>query len=304
MTRVASGLIVLALLAAEVTPANADPVILTNAVPTLSLYGPGNSTAMNVTYDPVNQQYYGAEGGYNASSSFVWSNTGTLLQNSPINLDTRSINYNANTGQIQDVTFDAVGGQPNTYGLFNVGLAGGFYTGTNTQLLGSVPGLGDDQTMPAYDPAQNVLYARQGFSGTINVVSDATGAQVGMINLAVPGGVTLGYETLGFDSFFDVFVTVNYQVNEALVFNASGAYLGSSQLSGLISPYGEYGMGYTNGQLFVYDYGTSAWDGFQIFQPANATPEPASVSLLMSGVFAIGGLGAVRRRRRSPAEVR
>jgi hypothetical protein len=295
MQRLVAGLTVLALLAFKTTPANADPVILTNAIPTLTLSGPGNSTPMNITYDPVLQQYYGADGGGNSSSGFVWSSNGTLLQNTTFNLDSRAINYNPNTGNIEDVTFAAAGNFSSSYGVFAVGRDGsGLYTGSNTQLLASAPGLSDYQTMPAYDPSQNVLYARQGTSGTINVVSDATGNQVGTINLAVPGGVNLDYETLGFDSFFDVFVTIDSALDQAQVFNASGAYLGSSNLPGLVSPPYEYGMGYANGQLFVYDYSTDSWDGFQIFQPS-ATPEPATATLLGTAFLLLGGLRARRR---------
>jgi len=41
-------------------------------------------------------------------------------------------------------------------------------------------------------------------------------------------------------------------------------------------------------------------EGSVVFTPQVSTPEPASLTLLASGFFAIGGFGLVRRRRSSP----
>jgi hypothetical protein len=51
-------------------------------------------------------------------------------------------------------------------------------------------------------------------------------------------------------------------------------------------------MGYTNGQLFVFDQNTQTYLGFDILQPI---PEPTTFALLVSGLTAI--LVRVRGKR-------
>jgi hypothetical protein len=261
-------------------------------VPTITLSGSGSGdNTGSIAFHPGFNQYYGAHAGNSSFSGHVWDINGNPLQSTVVGTDVRSLNYNPNTGNIEIVSFDAV----DCCGLSTLGLDGsGHMTGSNPVISGALPGLNGTQSMPAYDPLTNHLYSRN-VGGTINVVDRNSGLLVNTINLnlAAAGNPNLQLQTLGFDSFFDVFVTIDLTNTRALVHDINGNYLGASALPVGTPLAASFNMGYANGQLFVTaDGGSFAYHGFRIFAPV---PEPAS-ALLMS-VAGLGLVAKVRRRR-------
>ncbi len=260
-------------------------VILPNALPTISLSGASESNntdnTSSIAYNPVFQQYYGAHIGNPSFNGFVWNSAGTLLQTRPLGTDARAFNYNPNTNSVEIVTYAA----QYSGGLYSTGLDGsGLLTGTNSFVLGPLPGLNSDQTMPAYDPVRNRLYSRNA-GGQINVVDRGNGSLISTINLdlASAGNPSLQQQTLGYDSLRDVFITIdttNAGQLRAIVHSISGSYLGASNLPPALPFSAQYCMGYANGQLFLSQANkTFTYRGFQIF----AVPEPATGLLLLVG---------------------
>lgn len=281
-----------------VASAAGQPTVLPNGQATINLSrGTGfvGTNTMALTHHPGFNQYYGGNGGSGTFSGFVWDASGTLIQTlTPINVDIRGVNYNANTNTIQVVTFNAIaGGAPSA--LMDMGLTGaGLYTGSNTSVLATMPGLSSNQTMPAYDSDTNRFFSRS-TGTTVNIVSGVDGTLVSSVNLdlAPVGNPTLKGNFLGYDSFFDVFVTLENTADpRAFVHNLDGSFIGASQLSGVVSPPANFNSGYTNGQVFVFDSSINSYRGFVIFAPI---PEPGS--LLLGGLALATGAGAVWRRR-------
>ncbi len=257
--------------------ADAAPVILPTAQPTVNLPRTGGTNVpMNVTYHPGLNRYFASAGGFPGVNAYVWNAAGALLQRKiPINVDVRSFNYNANTGNIEAISFNAKNGSTIQYGLLQMGIDGsGLLTGTNTQLVASLPGLIGSQTMPAYDAGRNRLYSRETGS-LINVVNRATGALISTItlNVAAAGSPALQNYTIGYDSASDVLIVVGYATKRAYVFNLNGSYVGSSLLPGNPTIVSGFGTGYTNGMLFVTD-GSAAgtYLGFKILESTNTAP--------------------------------
>jgi hypothetical protein len=297
-------------------PAQAGPItILSTATTTLALpaipFAPDDSNgfiADNVAYNPMFQQYYGGFLGVtNGDSQFMWSSSGTLLQNTrDVNtfFDSRSYYYNPNTGNLESVTYDAKDGSAFFHlGLVTVGLDGsGNVTLKYPNILPSMPGLPDTQSSPAYDPARNRFYAYAG-SGTVNVVSRVDGSLSSTISLdlASAGSPTL-QGGIGYDPTNDVLIVMDNVHNKALVFGITGNYLGASQLPANF-PLSGY-LGYTNGQLFEFDTRGQDWQGFQILQAGGtslpntpAVPEPGTVVLAGFGVAALVVRRIASRRR-------
>lgn len=281
-----------ALLATSSTrPAAAtDPTVLPAAVPTITMNrGSGyfGDTPMGMGYHPGFNQYYGAIGGNPGFSGFVWSAAGNLLQTlTPINVDVRGVNYNPNTNSIEVVTYGAnFGGGP--YGLFAMGLGpSGLYTGSNSQVLTSLPGLASDQTMPAYDAVRNRLYSRS-TNGIVNIVDRATGGFMGMValDLVAPGSPVLLGEALGYDGNFDVFITVDLTNFRALVHRLDGSFIGACTVPPFSPTQDRFNMGYSNGQIFVFDTPSNSWHGYQVLGSGNGPPDCSNAAPSISRLW-------------------
>jgi hypothetical protein len=207
-----------------------------------------------------------------------------MYATTPINVDSRGMFYNPSTGGIEVVPYSAQ--TRASGGLINMGLSNsGILTATNNQqLLASLPGLPDVQSAPAYDPARDRMYAR-GTTNVVNIVSHADGTLQGQITLDMSqaGSAFIPGECLGYDSAYEVFVTVDTLGNRALVHRLDGSYLGACSLPNWTPQQRYWNMGYANGQVFVFDVPTNEWWGYRIFGPSSVTL--ASTSALTYSLF-------------------
>ena len=277
---------------------NAAPLILVNAVPTISLQGAAGGLMGNVAYHPDFDQYYSGQLGSNSLPVQVWDSNGNLLQTAaPTNSPWRGFHFNPNTNNVEFTTFNAVSGNGSTTGLFQMGLnAGGLYTDTNSNLLVSVPGIGDTQPNATYDPLRNRLYTIQN-DNIVNVSSYASGSLITTIALdTVAAGIGINDLTedgIGFDPINDVFVSLHAASSRAMVFDINGSFLGASILPGSLPA--RFNIGYDNGQLFVLQ--GSDYNGFQIFGAA-VVPEPSSIVLFGLGTVGLVLMGRRQRKRK------
>lgn len=279
------------------TAASLMAQFLTTGTPTIDfdMSATSGSTAMNIAWDPVTNQYYGGRGGSSTFSGRVWGSDGTVLQTlTPLNSDLRSFYYNSNTGNIEEVTFNARG--VGTSGFLTVGRdVSGLLTGAYTSIGVSLTGLPTSQVVPAYDAVRNLLYAFDNGS-IVTVVNRATGLATGTVtlDLASAGSPTLMQYSIGYDPLNDALISFTTSGgNRALAFSATtGSFLSSISLPGLTSPVTSYGLGYANDQFFIFDSSINAYRGFSL------VPEPGIPALLGTGLAALAA-GWWRRRRAS-----
>ncbi|HDZ20428.1 hypothetical protein LCGC14_0161890 [marine sediment metagenome] len=260
-------------------PARAVP-ILPNAVPTVVLNGAEPQST--IAYHPGTDKYYASDTGYLLSRGYVWDAAGTLLQTyTPLNIDVRAWNYNANTGNVELIA-------NNPGGLWTVGLGGGgLLNGSNVSTLPAMA----TSLQPAYDVNHDRFYSRNNGSNVfVRSRVDGTFLAPITLDLAAAGSPTLTSFFIGYDEAFDVLITVDHPNSRAMVFALDGSYLGASVLPVIATP-AMYYTGYTNGQLFVTNqdpFGVYGVDGFQIF-----VPEPATLF-----VMAAAGLPLLLKRKR------
>ncbi len=277
--------------------ADQDPVVLPNAVHTIDL-NVGSAlpaTPMGVAFYPgFGGRYYATLGGNPSYVAYVFNAAGTNLQVQSLNIDCRGIGYNWNTGNLEVTAFSANSGG----GLFSIGLtATGLYSGTNTNVLGTLSGLPDAQSMPATDAKRNRLYARGQVSPfDVNIVNRATGALISTVHLdttglglaaVAPAGPTgCQGSAIGFDSTYSCIISIDPTRPRVLVHRLDGSFVGASMLPA-IAVNGTYGMGYANGQVFIANNGGTGWFGYRIFNPPNATSSTASSA---ANTFALVGV--------------
>jgi hypothetical protein len=290
-------------LALAVTSARAarDPIVLPTAVHTLDLsigHFPTDAPMEVAWYPGFGGRYYATLGGLTSDSAYVFNAAGAVVQRiSPIGVDCRSIAWNWNTNKLEVVAFNAKGGG----GLWQMCLSPtGNFTGTNSNVLGTLSGLADAQTMPAYDSKRNRLYSRSG-SFTVNVVDRAAGSLIGTIQLdttglglqtVAPGGApSLSGQPIGFDSTYDCLITLDTTRPRFLVHRLDGSFVGASAIpaSPAYSPDNTYGLGYANGQVFAFDDNTGKqWNGYRIFNPPNASSASVSTGANTYALIACG----------------
>lgn len=217
---------------------------------------------MNVAWDSSRSLYYTGGGGYNSNDATVLDASGNILSTNTVEADLRAWFYNPNTGNLELVSYNAIGGDGVTYGFFTMGRDGsGYLDGTKSAILSSMPGLADSQTMPAYDANANVLYSSTVGSLSVKKVDRATGSLISTINCTGGPGSNGGYAT-GYDSDENWLMLFDSTNSRVMVFDGtSGAYIGSATTD---VSYPNYGFGYANKQVWVYDGGRTGWQGYDI----------------------------------------
>jgi hypothetical protein len=153
-----------------------------------------------------------------------------------------------------------------------------------------MPGNLGNQTMPAYDPVNNVFYSRSS-DNTVNIVSRTDGSLLGTITLdtATAGAGPLISFAIGYSPEDEWLIVVDYSNDDAVVFDLNGDWVGTSALD--IDAQSTYRFGLTNGQLFIYDDAQNGWQGFDI----GATPPDGfdGLQVRVTKTFTNGATGDV-----------
>lgn len=267
------------------------------------------SVPSSVAYHPGFNRYYASDTGSTGAPAFVFSAGGgvplQVLQ--PLNIDPRAWNYNANTGQLEIVSFNACC-EAGERGLIAPGIDGsGDLTGGTSNLLAPLPGLPGGQVAPAYNPASNVFYARD-TSSTVTVVNRTTGASAGTINLdfGSAGAISVPDDGIVYVPEEGWLGVVDQGDDELVVFDLAGNFIANIQLDIDVTSDSRR-PGYANGQLFVYDITADQWQGYQVTSlgggggpgggPSVPIPTLGTWGLLAALLLLMGfGLREARRR--------
>lgn len=230
----------------------------------LDLDGNFVSVASPIAYHPGFDRYYGSNTGSTSVTAMVFGPSGgaPVSTVAPLNIDPRSWVYNANTAQLEVVSYSAVSGPP---GLILPGTdASGNLTGATTELLPDLPGLLGTQTAPAYDADADVFYSRSG-TNTVNIVNRSDGSLAGSVNLDF---VAAGISSVPQDGIvhlpgFDLLGVVDQATDVVALFDTTGTFELAAQLDIDVNG-GSRRSGFANGQLFVFDDVRQGWQGYTI----------------------------------------
>lgn len=244
---------------------------------------------MTVAYLPGNQHYYIADGGLapmgsefeapiSKSEVHAYTATGQYVNSAKPGFDNRSMYYNANSKKLETITYNistAAGFSPNT-GIFSLDVDDkGEVLTTSSDLYQFNPAFGDAGTMPSYDPATNLYYAKQEHGNVVFVVDAKQREKLKEIKLDFTKA------QVAYDDVSDHFVAftgvagnelalLDVDHKAVLIFDLNGQYVGKSALPKtmkLRSHNHFNGAGYSNGMLFVYhenegEFGT--YYGFKV----------------------------------------
>ena len=243
----------------------------------ITLAQKSTSRPMSVAYIPKFQRYYIADGGLAAMPSafepslsksliHVYDGTGRYVQSLRAGFDNRSIYYDASQNLLETITYNvssAAGFAPNT-GIYSLSLTdNGDLSGTATEHYGFNPAFGDEATMPSFDSAHKLYYAKQKRSRIVRVVNPAFAQPITEITLDLANaGAAFDDVTDNFIAYTGVsgqeLVVVDIEHKVALVFNLAGRYVGKSALPSTLKLHAQNyysGLGYANGMLFILNEG-------------------------------------------------
>ncbi|MEZ0231527.1 MAG: hypothetical protein ACAH12_01705 [Methylophilaceae bacterium] len=231
------------------------------------------SRPMTVAYIEQYQRYYVADGGLgpvpgsdeqtSKSQMHVYDVNGAHIQTASPGFNNRSLYYNPNSRQLETITYNissAAGFAPNT-GLFSIDTdEKGNLLQSSKDISGPNPAFGGAATMPTYDAANNLYYAKQERSSVVRVVDLKSREKVAEIKVDI--------ESAGakYDDISDHFIAYTGILGEELalldvdhrailVFDIKGKFVGKSALPAdlkLFSKNHYNGLGYANGMMFVY----------------------------------------------------
>lgn len=239
------------------------PVVRTFAV------GAGGTFPSSLAFHPTFQRYYGSifisTTGAPTQNAIIYNSVGTqVARNTNFPLRPRSWYHNPNNNRIEVVTQNAKNPQVGGEGLYWVELnASGAFTGNYIGQL-ALPGLPSNQCAPAYDPRDNVLYARS-TNNTVHVVSRANGSLIRTFELQdVP---PLTAESIAFDSITRHLLTTEAGGTAVFVHDLNGKLLDTDELPD-VAP-STQGVGFANDLLTMYDSPDGVWRGYWILGEQN-----------------------------------
>lgn len=255
----------------------------------IPLAKPSTSRPMTVAYVPEPARYVIADGGFAAMADefgfitsksliHVYDGEGRYISSAKPGLNNKSVYFNPNQNRLESVTYNAssdAGSLPSC-GVFVLELdKDGKLTNNADLLKGPNPAFGDAATSPAFNPAENVYYAKQQRSNRVRVVKLDQNEPLAEIKL------DLDAAQVRFDDISDNYVAYTGVPEEELavldvdhkailVFNLKGRYVGKSALpSGMKLRANNHftGLGYANQMFFVFhesegEFGT--YHGFKI----------------------------------------
>ncbi len=250
-----------------------------------------SSRPMTVAYVPSVKHYYVADGGLapmasefesatSKSQIHAYDGAGKYVNSAKPGYDNRSIYYNANTNQLETITYNIsseVGFSPNT-GIYSIDLADtGEVKESSIEIMQFNPAFGYANTMPSYDAANKRYFAKQGRSGVVFIVDPKLREKVSEVTL------DLAKAGAAFDDISDSFVAftgvkgeellvIDVDHKAALVFDVTGKFVAKSALPQALKLHSQNhynGLGYANDMLFVFnenegEFGT--YYGFKVLK--------------------------------------
>jgi hypothetical protein len=249
------------------------------------------SRPMTVAYHPALMHYYVADGGLapmgsewsapiSKSQVHAFDEKGQYINSAGPGYDNRSIYYNANTGNIETITYNissAYGFAPNT-GMYSLDVSeNGKIKDTSKEIMQFHSAFGDAATMPSYDAANDRYFAKQMRSNKVLIVSTKEDNPIGEITLDIAAAGAK------FNDISDSFVAYTGSKGEELalldldhkaflVFDLTGKFIAKSAIpKGIKLRAKNYynGLGYTNDMFFLYnekegEFGT--YHGYQFIK--------------------------------------
>ncbi len=275
--------------------------LLAIAQPTILLDVSGTGATISVpstvTYHPAYDLYYASATGNPTYAGFVFGPAGgaPIDLEQPLNIDVRAWNYNSNTALLEVVSYDALNGGA-ARGLIQAQTDGsGLLTGGTATLLASMPGNNGSQTAPAYDPAANVFFSRNG-SNVVNVVNRSDGSLASTFNLdfASAGVTSVPDDGMVFVPELGAVGVLDEAADTLSLFDLGGAFLATVAIPFDVTDQSRR-PGYANGQLFVWDDSLGGWQGLTIFGqpliqdiPALSGRGLAALALLLIAAAIVG----------------
>jgi hypothetical protein len=249
------------------------------------------SRPMTVAYHPALKHYYVADGGLaplgseweapiSKSQIHAFDADGKYVNSANPGYDNRSIYYNANTAQIETITYNissAYGFAPNT-GMYALEMSEtGKIKETSKEIIQFHKPFGDSFTMPSYDAESNRYFAKQSRSNKVHIVSITEAEPVGEITLDIAAAGAKSDEIS--DSFIaytgskgEELALLDLDHQAILIFDLTGKFIAKSALPDTIKLRAKNyynGLGYTNNMFFLYnenegEFGT--YHGYQVIK--------------------------------------
>jgi len=246
---------------------------------------------MTVAYIPGLKRYYIADGGLaplatelepavSKSQIHAYDDAGKYVNSAKPGYDNRSIYYNANSRQLETITYNVssdVGFSPNT-GIYALDLSEtGEIKSSSKDVAQFNPAFGDAATMPSYNAETNQYFAKQERGNKIWVVDLKSREKISEIALDFSkAGVAHDDISDHFAAYSGIkgheLVLLDVDHKAVLIFDLNGKYIGKSELPKDLKLRAQNhfsGTGYANDMLFVLhesegEFGT--YYGFKVLK--------------------------------------